>query len=217
MKYYKLSIVLCILFLGCICDPAYLRDAKNLATSTTVTTTMTTIKVKKTITTTSTQVTLTTCKATQVKFLYTNLSRDISEYQNRAIKNLIPRNCFSACCSNGYFKCKYEVMDILQFPLPKFKESWSTGYYTQPDKDNEDKICLRINENNLSDFIEVVGEEWRVYEDDDSIFLERSYRSNLTKHLSLPLYKGKTTEHVKLSSDKWFISSNETRIIIRKI
>lgn len=53
---------------------------------------------------------------------------NISERQHFEIKNMKPDKCFNIGCSDGFHKCKEEVLDILEWVKPRFSERPSTGY-----------------------------------------------------------------------------------------
>jgi len=90
-----------------------------------------------------------------------NFSLDMSNIQEKKLKNLKPKSCNNIGCSDGYFKCKYDIFDVFGWTIPKFSERASSGaadlYYNQHKNYSE---CLPMSYDGFGKFLKLDKNKW---------------------------------------------------------
>ena len=103
--------------------------------------------------------------AIRIQTIFINETKDISQYQEHALKNLIPKNCYTGSCSAGYFEAKYSAMEIFGFEKPKFSERSSSNY----DSLKEETHVIPVYNDGFSDYFELPAEYWYYVTNDTKI------------------------------------------------
>jgi len=164
MKGFFLVFLLC----GCLCaDPIYQDDLPS-STSTS-------------ITISSPQTSTTTTLKEGIKIIYINQTRYINQtinivnitekeefynfslIQKNLLLNLKPDRCHTIACSEGFFKAKDEMMDIMDFKKSRYSEKPSIGY--DPffyEKKNDSIISFNLLDDGFGNYFILNQSFWRI-------------------------------------------------------
>ena len=175
MKYIIFLLVVGVC--GCLCvDPLYLEPTTSTTmekSSTTNPTTSTTIKYHiRYIDTNVTNIINITKIINETKYLIENVTINLTDIQKSDIINLKPNVCHNIGCSEGFIKAKYEVMNILNMPTPKFSERPGIGFDPfNRQRWNESTVTFPIRNDNFTDYFLLNTSFWYVnHPINDSIY-----------------------------------------------
>ena len=93
------------------------------------------------------------------KYIIKNISQfiDYTEKQKSALKNLKPNLCNNIGCSEGFHKCKKEVLSITNIEGTKFNERPSTGWI-----DYDNRTMLPVQEDGFGQYLEL-NNSWYIW------------------------------------------------------
>ena len=168
-----------------------LKNISNINEKTTVTiiSTTSTIKILETV--------------YKVEYEKINKTIDITKLQSIKLQNLKPKKCNNAGCSDGYFKCKADALDILNINHTySFNERMSTGVldFLYP-KEYTDE-CVPVRYDNFTEYIQMHKVNWYIDVDNENITLHKWSQPNKT---------------VTLNRSQYYQQQNEEWIILRKV
>lgn len=109
---------------------------------------------------------------------------NISEIQRDLILNIKPDVCHTIGCSDGFDKAKREVLDILEWQKPKFREAWKTGFQDlyRPKPQNESQAVFLIEQRHYGNYVVVDNYYWRLTNDyNETVFNMIDERLNITE------------------------------------
>jgi hypothetical protein len=143
-----------------------------------------------------------TVSQTRPEIRYVYVQMNVTDKQQKKILNLRPKNCENIGCSFGYILGKYDCMDILNLPHPKFSERPSIGY------DKPENISyLPMKHDGFGYYLELPSENWHIYEGKMDFYGAlnfTTYRNGSIKELNNGSYHNKTRV-------LWTYRMNETK------
>jgi len=136
--------------------------------------------------------TTTEIKIARPEIIKTYITMNISEIQRKKILNMRPSNCENVGCSFGYILGKYDCMDILFLPRPKFSEKPSIGY-----EKPENITYLPLKHDGFGYFLELDPQKWQMIQS-NMVFVQKL---NFTMNKNNTVYNissGNTTRQLWL-------------------
>ena len=112
------------------------------------------------------------------------LKLNVSEIQKDYIMNLKADNCYSSACSDGFFKCKNDVLDILDWKKSRYRETAKTGIMelVKGSKVNDSIACFNVEHKVYGDYVTFKNDYWRlVNEYNETLFNNIFVKLNVTE------------------------------------
>lgn len=174
MKINHNLLILCLLVSGCICFPSAAEREELRKTTTTTTSTSTTIGSFYYLTTTSTVQPQQHIQTINIyKYQYINETLDLTSIQENYLMNMIPTKCFSPPCSQGFFECKANTLNILNLKKSEFSERKQTNIMELLRDIQTDKTCFPIKNDGFGEYLELNANTWSLIKNDTKYVLKR--------------------------------------------
>ena len=143
---------------------------------------------------------------------FKNITLKISDQQKHDIINLKPKSCNSPACSDAFFKCKYDVFDILGYKRPKFSEKQSSGAFNF-NRNFENIETLPVLEDGFGKYVEFDPFYWSFYNSGEVEFNKSLWLENETISNNLTMLLNEINRSDILIKKR----DNEIKIKLRKI